>query len=212
MQSKFPQKIADNVIMYSADPILYEVNNFLSSDECDAFIQAGREKVTPSKVITKSKGKSVFHASRISQNCFLPHDTNELIQEVSKRISILVQMSIRNAESYQLVYYDVGGEYKPHFDGFNYETEKDWFENGGQRMITVLAYLNDVEEGGGTSFPEIGHNLSAKKGNIAVFHNTLPCDKSPHPKIHPSSLHGGMPVIKGEKWMVNLWFRENKIK
>jgi prolyl 4-hydroxylase len=197
--------------MYSADPILYEVKNFLSPKECDAFIEAGKSKLKPSKVITTEKGKSTFHPSRVSQNCFLAHDTNESINEVSKRISILVQTSIRNAESYQLVHYEVGGEYKPHFDGFNYEKEKEWFESGGQRIITVIAYLNDVEEGGGTSFPKIGHNISAKQGNVVVFHNSLPSQDSPYPKIHPKSLHGGMPVIKGEKWMVNLWFRENII-
>ena len=49
-----------------------------------------------------------------------------------------------------------------------------------------------------------------KKGDVVVFHNTLTETPAPtHPKIHPKSLHAGMPVIKGEKWMVNLWFREN---
>ena len=211
MNKEFPKKIADNVTMYSADPIMYEVKDFLSSKECNAFIEAGKSKLSPSKVITTLKGKSTFHPSRVSQNCFLAHETNELINEVSKRISILVQMSIRNAEAYQLVYYEVGGEYKPHFDGFNYEKEKDWFENGGQRLITVIAYLNDVEEGGGTSFPEIGFDISPKKGNVVVFHNSVPSKNLPHPVIHPKSLHGGMPVTRGEKWMVNLWFRENPV-
>jgi len=52
--------------------------------------------------------------------------------------------------------------------------------------------------------------VTAKKGDVVVFHNTLPEAPAPkHPKIHPKSLHAGMPVLKGEKWMVNLWFREN---
>ena len=87
--------------------------------------------------------------------------------------------------------------------------KKNW-EPGGQRLVTVLAYLNDVQEGGGTEFPEMGVTINAKKGNVAVFHNTLPLTPTTnHSKVHPRSLHGGMPVIKGEKWMVNLWFREN---
>ena len=52
-------------------------------------------------------------------------------------------------------------------------------------------------------------NVPPKKGDVVVFHNTLLDDSSTYPKINPKSLHGGMPVIKGEKWMVNLWFREN---
>ena len=77
------------------------------------------------------------------------------------------------------------------------------------RVLAWMSYLNDVEEGGETGFPELGINVPPKKGDAVVFHNTLPNDAATHPKINPRSLHGGMPVIKGEKWMVNLWFREN---
>ena len=209
MTKEFPKKIADNVIMYSADPILYVVNDFLSNDECNAFVDASKGKLKPSTVI--SPDKHIQHESRTSENCWIEHNANEIVHEVSKRFSILVQMPIRNAEQYQLVYYKKGAEYKPHFDSFDYETDdgkKNW-EPGGQRMITVIAYLNDVEEGGETGFPELGINIPPKKGDAVVFHNTLISDVATHPKINPRSLHGGMPVIKGEKWMVNLWFREN---
>ena len=209
MNKEFPKKIADNVIMYSADPILYVVNNFLSNDECEAFIEAANGKLKPSTVI--SPDKHIQHESRTSENCWIEHDANEIVHEVSKRFSILVQMPIRNAEQYQLVYYKQGTEYKPHFDSFDYASEdgkKNW-EPGGQRMITVIAYLNDVEEGGETGFPELSINVPPKKGDALVFHNTLLEDAAAYPKINPRSLHAGMPVIKGEKWMVNLWFREN---
>jgi prolyl 4-hydroxylase len=209
MNTEYPKKIADNVTMYAADPILYVVDNFLSNDECDAFIKASEGKLQPSTVI--SPDKHIQHESRTSDNCWIEHDANEIVHEVSKRFSILVQMPIRNAEQYQLVYYKKGAQYKPHFDSFDYETEdgkKNW-EPGGQRMVTVLGYLNDVEEGGETGFPELGINVPPKKGDAVVFHNTLQNDAVTHPKINPRSLHGGMPVIKGEKWMVNLWFREN---
>tara|TARA_Y100000739_G_C20468689_1_gene400277 strand:- start:28 stop:666 length:639 start_codon:yes stop_codon:yes gene_type:complete len=209
MNKEFPKKIADNVTMYSADPILYVVNNFLSNDECEAFIEAANGKLKPSTVI--SPDKHIQHESRTSENCWIEHDANEIVHEVSKRFSILVQMPIRNAEQYQLVYYKRGTEYKPHFDSFDFETEdgkKNW-EPGGQRMITVIAYLNDVKEGGETGFPELGINVPPKKGDALVFHNTLQEDAAAYPRINPRSLHGGMPVINGEKWMVNLWFREN---
>ena len=210
MNKEYPKKIADNVTMFSNDPIVYVVNDFLSDDECDAFIHASEGKLKPSTVI--GPDEPIFHESRTSDNCWIEHDANDIIHEVSKRFSILVQMPIRNAEQYQLVYYKKGAQYKPHLDSFDYETEdgkKNW-EPGGQRMITVIAYLNDVEEGGETGFPKLDVNIPAKKGNAVVFHNTLPNDPgATHPRINPKSLHGGMPVIKGEKWMVNLWFREN---
>ena len=209
MNKEYPKKISDNVTMYSSDPILYVVDNFLSDDECQAFIDAADGNLQPSVVI--SPEDLIQHKTRTSENCWIEHDVNELVHEVSKRFSILVQMPIRNAEQYQLVYYKEGTEYKPHFDSFDHETQegKKYWEPGGQRMITVIAYLNNVEEGGETGFPKLDVNISAKKGNVVVFHNTLLNDSTTYPKIHPKSLHGGMPVIKGEKWMVNLWFREN---
>ena len=121
MNKEYPKKIADNVTMYAADPILYVVDNFLSNDECDAFIEASKGKLQPSTVI--SPDKHVQHESRTSENCWIEHDANEIVHEVSKRFSILVQMPIRNAEQYQLVYYKKGAQYKPHFDSFDYETE-----------------------------------------------------------------------------------------
>ena len=163
MTKEFPKKIADNVIMHAADPILYVVNDFLSNEECDAFVEASKGKLKPSTVI--SPDKHIQHESRTSENCWIEHNANEIVHEVSKRFSILVQMPIRNAEQYQLVYYKKGAEYKPHFDSFDYETEdgkKNW-EPGGQRMITVIAYLNDVKEGGETGFPELGINIPPKK-------------------------------------------------
>ena len=209
MNKEYPKKIADNVTMYAADPILYVVDNFLSNVECDAFIEASEGRLQPSTVINLDN--EFQHENRTSENCWIEHDANDIVHEVSKRFSILVQMPIRNAEQYKLVYYKKGAQYKPHFDSFDYETEdgKKYWEPGGQRMITVIAYLNDVEEGGETGFPELGINIPPKKGDAVVFHNTLTNDTATHPKINPRSLHGGMPVIKGEKWMVNLWFREN---
>ena len=210
MNTEYPKKIAENVLMHSGDPILYVVTDFISESECEAFIEASKGKLQPSTVI--SPDKHVQHESRTSDNCWIDHDANDIVHEVSKRLSILVQMPIRNAEQYQLVFYKEGAQYKPHFDSFDYETpdgKKNW-EPGGQRTITVLAYLNDVEEGGGTHFPELEVTINPKKGDVVVFHNTLTeIPASNYPKIHPKSLHAGMPVIKGEKWMVNLWFREN---
>jgi len=209
MNKEYPKKIADNVTMYAADPILYVVDNFLSNDECDAFIKASDGKLQPSTVISPGGGLRI--ENRTSENCWIDHNANDIVHEVSKRLSILVQMPIRNAERYQLVYYKKDAKYMPHFDSFDYETEegKKYWEPGGQRMITVIAYLNHVEEGGETGFPKLSINIPPKKGDVVVFHNTLVNDAATYPKRNPRSLHGGMPVIKGEKWMVNLWFREN---
>ena len=199
-----PKKISDNVTLYSADPIVYVVNNFLSDDECEAFVEMGKGKMERAKVI--SDDESEFHASRTNDFCWLEHSASDVIHEVSKRFSVLVKMPINNAEQFQLVYYGPGNEYKPHFDAFDKTTKEgqnNWFP-GGQRMVTALAYLNDVEEGGATDFPKINVSVKPNKG---VFHNCIEGTT----EINPQALHGGSPVVAGEKWAVNLWFRESAI-
>ena len=80
-------------------------------------------------------------------------------------------------------------------------------EVGGQRITTALAYLNDVDAGGATDFPEIGISIKPNKGDVVIFNNCIEGTT----EIHPKSLHAGSPVISGEKWAVNLWFREKPI-
>ena len=202
-----PKKISDNVTLYSADPIVYVVNNFLSDDECEAFVEMGKGKMERAKVI--SDDESEFHASRTNDFCWLEHSASDVIHEVSKRFSVLVKMPINNAEQFQLVYYGPGNEYKPHFDAFDKSTKEgqnNWFP-GGQRMVTALAYLNDVQQGGATDFPKIKVSVKPNKGDVVVFHNCIEGTT----EINPQALHGGSPVVAGEKWAVNLWFRESAI-
>ncbi|MDC1332488.1 2OG-Fe(II) oxygenase [Gammaproteobacteria bacterium] len=205
MNTEFPKKIADNVTLFSSDPIIYVVDDFISEDECQEFINCSKDKLQPATVVGLDNEQKL--KDRTNEFAWLEHHANESIHEVSKRLSILVQMPIRNAEMFQVVHYERGTEYKPHFDSFDQSTElgKKYWEPGGQRMITALIYLNDVEDGGATYFPELNISINPKKGNVLVFHNTI----SETTNINPRSLHAGMPVSSGEKWAANLWFREN---
>tara|TARA_B110000027_G_scaffold101488_1_gene107374 strand:+ start:1293 stop:1919 length:627 start_codon:yes stop_codon:yes gene_type:complete len=205
MNTEFPKKIADNVTLFSSDPIIYVVDDFISEDECQEFINCSKDKLQPATVVGLNNEQKL--KDRTNEFAWLEHHANESIHEVSKRLSILVQMPIRNAEMFQVVHYESGTEYKPHFDSFDQSTElgKKYWEPGGQRMITALIYLNDVEDGGATYFPELNISINPKKGNVLVFHNTI----SETTNINPRSLHAGMPVSSGEKWAANLWFREN---
>ena len=205
MNTEFPKKIADNVTLFSSDPIIYVVDDFISEDECQEFINCSKDKLQPATVVGLDNEQKL--TDRTNEFAWLEHHANESIHEVSKRLSILVQMPIRNAEMFQVVHYERGTEYKPHFDSFDQSTElgKKYWEPGGQRMITALIYLNDVADGGATYFPELNISINPKKGNVLVFHNTI----SETTNINPRSLHAGMPVSSGEKWAANLWFREN---
>ena len=79
MNTEYPKKIAENVTMYSGDPILYVVNEFVSDLECEAFIEASKGKLKPSTVI--SPDKHIQHESRTSDNCWIEHDAKRRIMQ-----------------------------------------------------------------------------------------------------------------------------------
>ena len=114
-----------------------------------------------------------------------------------------------NAESYQVIYYGKTQQYRRHYDGWlfdNSDKTERMLKKGGQRILTVLCYLNDVKEGGGTEFPRLNLNIKAKKGRIVIFQNV----EDGSNVRHKLSEHAGMPVLDGEKFAFNLWFREKK--
>ena len=117
-------------------------------------------------------------------------------------------MPLENAEAFQVLHYDVEEEYQPHMDTFEQDTDlgRAFLGNSGQRIITVLGYLNDVEKGGETSFPNIDKIVKPKKGKVVVFQNCHAGSTSPN----KGALHGACPVVMGEKWAFNLWYRESK--
>ncbi|XP_052724618.1 probable prolyl 4-hydroxylase 3 [Vigna angularis] len=128
-----------------------------------------------------------------------------------------------NGEGLQILHYEVGQKYEPHYDYFLDEFNT---RNGGQRIATVLMYLSDVEEGGETVFPTAIANFSSvpwwndlsqcarkglsvkpKRGDALLFWSMRP-DAS----LDPSSLHGGCPVIKGNKWSSTKWMHLHEYK
>ena len=119
----------------------------------------------------------------------------------------MVGLPLEQAESLQVLHYSQDQEYAPHYDAWDAATERGrrCMIKGGQRMVTCLLYLSDVEDGGGTSFPNLEMEVRAKKGRMVLFHN---CYGGRNLR-HPDCLHGGLPVVKGEKWACNFWFRES---
>ena len=120
-----------------------------------------------------------------------------------------MQIPDSHAESFQVLHYANSQEYQPHLDTFDTEEEgfKSYLENGGQRVVTALDYLNDVIKGGETSFPNVDKIVTPETGKIVVFHLCKKGTLEPNVK----ALHGAMPVIEGEKWAFNLWFRQEEV-
>ena len=192
------------IIDIHLDPRIYTIDKFLSPFECRSLLaRAKGSKMERAHVI--GPVKSQLSDSRTNDLCWVNHHQDPAFTRIAKRIAGLVGMPLSHAESFQVVRYRPGTEYKAHLDAFDPRTKEganNW-PRGGQRLITALGYLNDVEAGGETEFPKLDISISPEMGKLLVFHNCEPGTI----RRHPLSLHAGKPVIKGEKWAFNLWFR-----
>ena len=179
--------------------------NLLSDEECDLLISLSRDKLQRSSVVNASTGAYDVHPHRTSSGTYFKRGENELLQRIEKRIAELVDCPIEQGEPIQVLHYEPGGEYKPHFDYFDpsHPGNKEVLAQGGQRIATLIMYLNDVTRGGSTVFPEIGLDVLPRKGHAVYF---AYCDEAG--ALDVRTLHGGSPVGSGEKWIATKWFRQ----
>jgi prolyl 4-hydroxylase len=199
-----------NINVLNQDPLIFTIDNFLSSQDCGHLIKISKPNLQQALVSDNKTG--VKSSGRTGSNCWIKKDTDKITKKIANNISKLVNIPLENSENFQVVYYGLDQRYNPHFDAYeknDSEKCKRCLKYGGQRILTALLYLNNVEEGGGTGFPSLGIECKAEKGKLLVFNN---CIKNTT-DVHPKSLHAGLPVESGEKYATNLWFREmNKSK
>ncbi|WP_035052942.1 2OG-Fe(II) oxygenase [Andreprevotia chitinilytica] len=188
-------------------PYIIVFDGVLSHEECDELIELSRHKLERSMVVDPTTGSDALIADRTSHGTFFALNENDFIAKLDARISAVMHCPVENGEGIQILNYQTSGEYKPHFDYFppTDPGSKRHLANGGQRVSTMVMYLNDVEEGGETVFPEIGMTVAPKKGSAVYFEYYNSLDQ-----VDPLTLHGGKPVTKGEKWIATKWMRQRR--
>ncbi|KAK3016575.1 hypothetical protein RJ639_005848 [Escallonia herrerae] len=202
----------------SWEPRAFIYHNFLSKEECEYLINLAKPHMVKSTVVDSKTGQSKDSRVRTSSGMFLRRGRDKIISEIEKRIADFTFIPVDHGEGLQVLHYEEGQKYEPHYDYFLDEFNT---KNGGQRIATVLMYLSDVEEGGETVFPAAKANVSstlsecAKKG-LAVKPKMgdalLFWSMRPDATLDPSSLHGGCPVIKGNKWSSTKWLHVDEYK
>jgi prolyl 4-hydroxylase len=136
---------------------------------------------------------------------FFGREENPLCARIEQRIAEMFNWPIENGEGLQVLHYSPGAEYKPHYDYFDPEQPGTVpvLKRGGQRVASLVMYLNTPVKGGGTVFPDVEFEVAPIKGNAVFFSYDRP-----HPDTR--TLHGGSPVIEGEKWVATKWLRERR--
>ena len=194
-----------NLEVLSKDPRIIIIKDFISDEICDHFIKLSEGKLE--RALVSSENEGVISKGRSGSNCWINHNKDERTLLVANKISNLVEIPLENTESFQIIYYDKTQEYFNHYDAWDFneiEKSKRNLKRGGQRLFTALVYLNNVEEGGSTKFTKLNIDVKAEKGKLLIFENVYEDTNI----RHYYSEHAGRPVIKGEKYAFNLWFRE----
>ena len=195
------------VLLRVTTPTLAVLDAVLSDAECDELIRRSADKLQRSTTVDPVHGGYEVIAARSSEGTYFPVNADDFIARLDRRIAELMNCPVENGEGLQVLHYGEGGEYQPHFDYFTpgdpgSETQ---MVVGGQRVSTLLIYLNDVAQGGATVFPTLGLRVNPKKG-MAVYFEYSNGDGD----VDPLTLHGGEPVEKGEKWIITKWMRQRR--
>jgi len=181
---------------------LYIGDAFLDAETCRAM----RERIDAGSYPSPLYEKEKFEGVRTSYSCNL-NVYDPLIAEVQTRIAALFGIDQRQGEPLQGQRYKEGQRFREHADFF-YVDQPYWAEyepHGGQRTWTAMIYLNEPEAGGATQFKLLGFQVEPKLGRILVWNN-MALDGSPN----PWTLHEGMPVERGTKYIVTKWYRERQ--
>lgn len=153
----------------------------------------------------------VFLETRTSKSDRMDRTSYPIAEAIYRRLAIATALpqevlhNNRSSESINVVLYDVGQEYTPHYDTISDGTKTEY------RFISPLLYFNTPTKGGSTLFPkagpdEKGVHIPAVKGNLMFFYDLLEDGN-----IDTYSVHAGTPVLEGEKWIGAAWIWEPQL-
>ncbi len=196
-----------SVLVALADPRVIVFGNLLSGAECDELIALASVRLERSETVQTDTGASEVNESRTSQGMFFDRGEHPVCARIEARMAALMQWPLENGEGLQVLRYGPGAEYKPHYDYFDPAQPGTpvILRRGGQRVASLVCYLNTPAGGGETVFPDVNLAVAPVRGNAVFFSYDRP-----HPVTR--SLHGGAPVIDGEKWVATKWLREGRFE
>ncbi|TPG38567.1 2OG-Fe(II) oxygenase [Sphingomonas koreensis] len=179
---------------------LYFQDDYLDAAQCQSLIDVIDTNRRPSTLLSSSPDANFRTSESCDMDRWAPH-----IRPIDESIARLLGLDPEHGETMQGQRYAPGQQFRAHHDYFH-ESEDYWQRvrhEGGQRTWTAMIYLNNVDEGGATWFPQAGVRFKPRRGLLLAWNNMAPDGTA-----NPATLHEGMPVVKGVKYIVTKWFRE----
>lgn len=178
------------------------IENVISPEDAQYIVNYALDKYAKSGLVGTASADETI---RKSETCWLSRN-DPVARKLIEYVCSIVNKPFENAEDLQIVRYKPNGFYKPHHDSCcdSNKACEDFIKQGGQRVVTLVVYLNDEFGAGETNFPNLGIKIKAPKHGGILFY-PMNEDKS---KCHPHALHEGTELTHGEKIICNVWIRD----
>lgn len=188
-------------------PVLAVLSGVLDPHECAELIELARPRLQPSTLVDPRTGRDVVTGLRASSGMFFRPGENALVARIDRRLGTLMNLPIEHGEGLQVLHYASGAGSAPHHDFLapTNAANRASVARSGQRVSTLVAYLNDVPAGGETAFPAIGLSISPRRGQAVCFEY---CNAAG--ELDETLLHASRPVELGEKWVATKWMRSQR--
>lgn len=192
------------VLLRLQRPVVATVERLFSAEECERLITQASPRLRRSTVVDPLTGTNAVADYRESEGMFFRLGEDPFIAELDERVSAVMGCPVAHGEGLQVLRYRTGGHTAPHFDFLipSNAANSESIARSGQRISTLIVYLNDVAEGGETVFPAAGLSVIPRRGNALYFEYT-----NSRQQVDQWTLHAGAPVVAGEKWVVTKWMR-----
>jgi prolyl 4-hydroxylase len=192
----------------SHHPLVAVADRFATAAECEWLIELGRPTLRRAQVYHGSATPQAAESRTNSETGFTIGNADVFLSLLRDRMASATSVATNRFEVTKLLHYTVGQQFALHSDFLASHTQdlRKEIERRGQRAITLLVFLNDDYEGGATEFPRIGLRFRGKQGDALIFRNI---DGAGAPDY--DSVHAGLPVERGEKWVLSQWMRTKQI-
>ncbi|XP_030370545.1 prolyl 4-hydroxylase subunit alpha-2-like [Scaptodrosophila lebanonensis] len=185
------------------DPYMVLFHDVISPSEIKGLQEMAAPNLKRATVFNVEQARNIVVSTRTSKVAWFTDGFNELTKRLNARIADMTGFEMYGSEMLQVMNYGLGGHYDKHHDYFDVANDTDIVRMNGNRIATVLFYLTDVEQGGGTVFPQIQEIVFPKRGAAIMWYNLKNDGQG-----DTNTLHAACPVIVGSKWVCNKWIRE----
>ena len=197
------------LVQHAQSPRIFTAESFLPRPACEWLIQQAGRRLHRA-LVRKDSGTSEVGEVRTNSVAGSSMLEPDLVMQLARlRIAATIEQSVNQLEPTNVLRYEVGQQYGAHYDiirpdeAQNFEAD---LRAHGQRRVTVLVYLNEGYEGGETEFPRLKQRFKGKPGDALIFWNLSAANE-----LERDSLHAGLPVTRGEKWLLSQWVRERPL-